>query len=305
MRALGKVTSGLVLLVVLGAGAGWILSAPAVPLPDAALAGLTGDGTRGAVVFAIAGCASCHTAPDAAYSLTPVLAGGQRFASDFGTFIAPNISPDPVNGIGAWSDAQIINAAQRGVTPDGRHLYPAFPYVSYGRSSLQDMLDLVTFWRTLPAADTPSQAHQVGFPFSIRRAVGLWKVLFDSSDFVVQGDLTPEQTRGRYLVEALGHCAECHTPRNILGGLSRGEWLGGAPNPSGDGRIPNITPGRLTWSEADIAEYLKSGFTPEFDTAGGEMAEVVKNTGQLADADRAAIAAYLKIVPAITPAAAP
>ena len=99
---MGKVTSGLVLLVVLGAGAGWILSAPAVPLPDAALAGLTGDATRGAVVFAIAGCASCHTAPDAAYSLTPVLAGGQQFASDFGTFIAPNISPDPVNGIGAW-----------------------------------------------------------------------------------------------------------------------------------------------------------------------------------------------------------
>lgn len=304
MRALGKATSGLALLVVLGAGAGWVLSAPAVPMAETALAGLTGDATRGAVVFAVAGCASCHAAPDAAYSLSPVLAGGQTFASDFGTFIAPNISPDPVNGIGAWSDAEIINAAQQGVTPDGRHLYPAFPYVSYGKASLQDMLDLVTFWRTLPTADTPSQPHQVGFPFSIRRAVGLWKVLFDTSDFVVQGDLTPEQIRGRYLVEALGHCAECHTPRNILGGLDSSHWLGGAPNPSGDGRIPNITPGRLTWSESDIAEFLKSGFTPEFDTAGGEMAEVVRNTGQLSDADRAAIAAYLKIVPAIAPAPA-
>jgi mono/diheme cytochrome c family protein len=302
---LGKVTSGLALLVVLGAGAGWVLSAPAAPLDADMLDGLSGDPVRGATVFAIAGCASCHTAPDAAYSLTPVLAGGQRFASDFGTFLAPNISPDPDNGIGGWTDLQIIGAALHGVTPDGSHLYPAFPYGSYGKASLQDMLDLVTFWRTLPPDATPSQPHEVSFPFSIRRAVGLWKLLFGGAQFVVQGDLTPEQTRGRYLVEALGHCAECHTPRNALGGLARGEWLAGAPNPSGEGRIPNITPGRLTWSATEIAEYLKSGFTPEFDTAGGDMAEVVKNTGQLTDDDRAAIAAYLKIVPAIAAPAVP
>lgn len=302
---LGKGLNGLVLLIAFGAGGSWVLSAPAAPLPDSALAGLAPDATHGATVFAIAGCASCHAAPDAAYSLTPVLSGGEKFVSDFGTFIAPNISPDPVLGIGGWSDAQIISAAQHGVTPDGSHLYPAFPYASYNKASLQDMVDLVAFWRTLPASDSPSQPHQVGFPFSIRRAVGMWKLLFDSSDFVVQGDLTPDQIRGRYLVEALGHCAECHTPRNVLGGLSRGAWLAGAPNPSGDGRIPNITPGGLTWTEAQIAEYLKSGFTPEFDTAGGAMAEVVKNTGQLSDADRAAIAAYLKIVPAIASPATP
>jgi mono/diheme cytochrome c family protein len=301
---LGRLTTGLALLIVLGAGGAWVLSAPAAPLPDSALAGLTPDASRGATIFAVAGCASCHSAPDAAYSLTPVLAGGEAFASDFGTFVAPNISPDPDQGIGGWTDAQIISAVQHGVDDEGSHLYPAFPYASYNKASLQDMVDLVAFWRTLPAADTPSQPHQVGFPFSIRRAVGMWKLLFNSTDFVVQGDLTPEQDRGRYLVEALGHCAECHTPRNVLGGLSRGQWLSGAPNPSGDGRIPNITPGGLTWSEGEIAEYLKSGFTPEFDTAGGAMAEVVKNTGQLADEDRAAIAAYLKIVPPIVSAPA-
>ncbi|NCO87460.1 MAG: cytochrome c, partial [Rhodobacterales bacterium] len=135
-------------------------------------------------------------------------------------------------------------------------------------------------------------------PFNIRRAVGLWKVLFRSDAFVVTGALTPQQARGRYLAEALGHCGECHTPRNALGGLDRTRWLAGAPNPSGEGRIPDITPGRLQWTEAGIAEYLKSGFTPDFDTAGGEMAEVVRNTARLTDADRAAIAAYLKIVPA-------
>ena len=299
---MGKLTTGLALLIVLGAGGAWVLSAPAAPLPDSALAGFTADATRGATVFAVAGCASCHAAPDAAYSLTPVLAGGEAFASDFGTFIAPNISPDPVQGIGSWTDAQIISAIQHGVDDGGSHLYPAFPYASYNKASLQDMVDLVAFWRTLPASDTPSPPHQVGFPFSIRRAVGMWKLLFNSTDFVVQGDLTPEQTRGRYLVESLGHCAECHTPRNALGGLQRGQWLSGAPNPSGDGRLPNITPGGLTWEAGQIAEYLKSGFTPEFDTAGGAMAEVVKNTGQLSDEDRAAIAAYLKIVPAIASA---
>ena len=299
---MGRLTTGLALLIVLGAGGAWVLSAPAAPLPDSDLAGLTPDASRGATIFAVAGCASCHSAPDAAYSLTPVLAGGEAFASDFGIFIAPNISPDPVQGIGSWTDAQIISAIQHGVDDQGNHLYPALPYASYNKASMQDMVDLVAFWRTLPAADTPSQPHQVGFPFSIRRAVGMWKLLFNSTDFVVQGDLTLEQDRGRYLVEALGHCAECHTPRNVLGGLSRGQWLSGAPNPSGDGRIPNITPGGLTWSEGEIAEYLKSGFTPDFDTAGGTMAEVVKNTGQLADEDRAAIAAYLKIVPAIVSA---
>ena len=299
---MGKKLNVLGVVVVLAAGGAWVLSAPAAPLPDSALADLTPDAVHGATVFAIAGCASCHAAPDATYSLTPVLAGGEKFVSDFGTFIAPNISPDPVHGIGTWTDAQIISAAQHGVADDGSHLYPAFPYSSYNKASLQDMVDLVAFWRTLPASDSPSQPHQVGFPFSIRRAVGMWKLLFDSTEFVLQGDLTPDQTRGRYLVEALGHCAECHTPRNILGGLSRGQWLSGAPNPSGTGRIPNITPGGLSWSEGEIAEYLKSGFTPDFDTAGGAMAEVVKNTGQLADADRAAIAAYLKIVPAIVSA---
>lgn len=299
---MGKLTTGLALLMALGAGAAWILSAPSAPLSNSALAGYIPDAARGATVFAIAGCASCHTAPEAAYSLTPVLAGGRAFVSDFGTFIAPNISPDPVQGIGAWTDAQIISAIQLGVTPDGRHLYPAFPYGAYNKASLQDMVDLVAFWRTLPASDTPSQPHQLSFPFSIRRAVGLWKLLFNSTDFVVQADLTAQQDRGRYLVETMGHCAECHTPRNALGGLSRGQWLSGAPNPSGEGRIPNITPGGLTWEAGQIAEYLKSGFTPEFDTAGGAMAEVVKNTAQLSDEDRAAIASYLKVVPAIASA---
>jgi mono/diheme cytochrome c family protein len=161
------------------------------------------------------------------------------------------------------------------------------------------MLDLVAYLRTLPADATPSGAHELGFPFNIRRAVGGWKLLFASDQWVLADAPTPQVERGRYLVEALGHCAECHTPRNALGGLNRSDWLAGGPNPDGEGTIPNITPGKLTWTENDIAYYLETGFTPDFDSVGGSMAHVVRNTARLTPEDRLAIAAYLKAVPAV------
>ena len=280
----------------LAIGAGWFLTRP-MPLADDALDGLTANAERGAVVFAAAGCASCHTAKDGPDDL---LMGGKRFASPFGTFIAPNISTDPVHGIGDWSDIQLASAIVAGVSPEGTHLFPAFPYTSYNKASLQDVVDLITHLRTLPASDAPSAAHEISFPFNQRIALGPWKALFASDDWVLTTVNTPQVERGRYLVEALGHCAECHTPRGALGGLKRDQWMAGAANPSGEGRIPNITPGALDWSEADIAAYLQSGFTPSFDSAGGEMVAVIKNTSQLTDQDRAAIAAYLKAIPAIS-----
>jgi len=299
---MGRLLRWTALIVVVGAAVGWFVTGPD-SLDPARFEGLTGDVARGATVFAAAGCASCHTAPDAGPDADgvalPVLAGGRSFASAFGTFVAPNISSDPDVGIGAWTDGDILTAIMRGVGPDGAHLYPSFPYTAYGRASPQDMLDLVAYLRTLPADATPNQPHQLAFPFNIRRAVGAWKLLYRRDDWTVQGDLTDQQARGRYLSEALAHCGECHTPRNALGGLQPGQWLAGAPNPSGQGRIPNITPGALQWTEGQIAEYLKSGFTPEFDTAGGEMAAVVRNTSRLSDDDRLAIAAYLKVVPPV------
>lgn len=288
----------LVFLGLVGAGAAWVLTGPDA-LAEDTLAGETADAARGQLVFAAAGCAACHSAPEpqADDDGAPILSGGRRFASDFGTFIAPNISTDATHGIGGWSDMEIANAVMRGVSPAGAHYYPAFPYDAYAKASPADIADLIAYLRTLPAAAQPSPAHEVGFPFNIRRAVGMWKLLFRSDEWVLTGDLTPEQERGRYLVEAQGHCGECHTPRNLLGGLQRDAWLGGAAHPSGEGRIPDITPGRLRWSQIEIADYLSSGFTPEFDTAGGEMALVVRNTAQLPAEDRMAIAAYLKAVP--------
>ena len=229
-----------------------------------------------------------------------MLSGGQRFASPFGTFIAPNISTDPTHGIGGWSLADFASAVTRGVSPQGRHYFPAFPYNAYNKMQMQDLADLKAFMDSLPASTAPSQAHEVGFPFNIRRSLGGWKFLFENTDWVIAGDLTEAETRGRYLAEALAHCGECHTPRNALGGLKRGAWLAGAADPSGKGHIPNITPGKLDWSEEDIVAYLTSGFTPEFDSVGGHMVRVVENMARLPESDRAAIAAYLKRVPAMS-----
>jgi len=283
-------------VILLGGITGWSVTTPR-PLTGADVPARAGDPVNGEAVFWAAGCAACHAAPEAEGEARLVLAGGRAFASDFGTFYAPNISPDATAGIGGWRERDFLNAVMRGVSPEGQHYYPAFPYGSYGRANVEDIQDLWAFLQTLPADATPSRAHDVGFPFSIRRALGAWKRLYQDDDWVMAGDLEPELDRGRYLVEALGHCTECHTARTALGGLRRDLWLMGAPNPSGDGRIPDITPARLTWSASDIANYLRDGFTPDFDVVSGSMVEVVGSLSNLPDTDRAAIAAYLRALP--------
>lgn len=296
MYTILRVLALLVILGVVGLAGFWVFTMPR-QLPADTFVDLEGDPEQGETVFWAAGCASCHSAPDAQEEDRLVLAGGRAFLSDFGTFHAPNISPSDA-GIAGWTLDDFGNAMMRGVSPSGTHYYPAFPFTSYVRAAPQDVADLFAFMQTLPPSDVEDVDHDVGFPFSIRRTLGGWKLLFFREDWVMQ-DLPEDLARGRYLVEALGHCAECHTPRNALGGLDKTRWLGGAPSPDGKGSIPNITPGALDWSEADIAAYLKTGFTPDFDSAGGEMAEVVQNMSHLSDADVAAIAAYLKAVPKV------
>ena len=293
-----RITRLLLILFLFGGGVFWLLTRPST-LPSDAFAGITGDATRGEPVFWAAGCASCHMAEGAAGDAQLMLTGGKKFPSDFGTFLAPNISPDPTLGIGGWDLPMFANAIMRGVTPDGQHLYPVLPYAAYNKMALQDVADLKAFMDTLPASATPSLPHDLSFPFTFRRGLGLWKLLFIKTDGIVTGDLPAPAARGRYIAEALAHCGECHTPRNIGGGLTRAAWLSGAPNPSGKGTIPNITPGKLTWSEDEIVEYLTTGFTPDFDSVGGLMTHVVENMARLPETDRQAVAAYLKAVPAI------
>lgn len=283
-------------LAIIGFAVLWWITMPARE-SEAALAGLSGDAAQGESVFWAAGCASCHAAPGAEGEARLVLSGGLGFDTEFGTFHAPNISPDPEAGIGSWTLADLANAMRHGTAPDGAHYYPAFPYTSYARADLQDIADLHAFLQTLPPSSEPSLPHEVGFPFNIRRSLGGWKFLFANEDWVMPAN-GEEITRGRYLVEALGHCGECHTPRNALGGPDYSRWLQGAPSPDGKGRIPALTPDALAWSELDIAAYLSTGFTPEFDSAGGEMADVVLNLAHLPESDLRAIAAYLKSLPA-------
>ncbi len=292
-----RVLSILGVLALGGATFGWWITGPS-PLPLATFDGITGDATRGEMVFTAAGCASCHMAPGAEGEAELVLAGGQRFPSDFGTFVAPNISPSE-QGIGGWSVADLGNALMRGVSPEGAHYYPALPYASYAKLRPQDVADIHAYMQGLPPSDVQSAPHELGFPFNIRRSIGGWKLLYLNTDWVLDGDLTPEEARGREIVEALAHCGECHTPRDALGGMDTGRWLAGAPNPSGEGNIPDITPGKLTWSEGEIVTYLTSGFTPDYDSVGGHMAHVVENMAKLPQSDRQAVAAYLKAVPAV------
>lgn len=292
MRRLMSYAAGLALVA---AAVMWWLSRP-VPVPDDLTVGLQPDLAHGEQVFWAAGCASCHVDPEAGDDDRPVLSGGARFPSPFGTFLAPNISPS-LQGIGGWSAQDLANALVAGISPDGAHYYPALPYTTYVRMTGQDVVDLKAFLDTLPPSPADSLPHEVGFPFNIRRGLGLWKLVNLDPGWVLADAPTPESERGRYLVEALGHCGECHTPRDVTGGLDRSRWMAGAPNPSGKGRIPAISSSQLDWPAKDIAYYLETGFTPEFDSAGGHMAKVIRNTARLTPADRDAIAAYLKALP--------
>ncbi len=290
--------------IAVAAGAGfWLLTGPdrleASEIADVE----AGDATRGETVFWAGGCASCHAAPGADGEQRLQLGGGLELSTEFGTFVAPNISSHPEDGIGAWSEEDFLNAMMRGVSPDGRHYYPAFPYTSYARMDPQDVADLFAFMKTLPAVEGEAGEHKLGFPFNIRRGLGLWKAQhLDSDPILTLPDNAPEELlRGRYLVEGPGHCGECHSPRDFSGGIKRDEWLAGAVSAEGDGVVPNITPGDDGiggWSQSDIAFYLESGFTPDFDSVGGAMVSVQKNMAQLDDTDRQAIAAYLKAVEA-------
>ena len=280
----------------------WLITQPST-IPADALPDHTGDAVAGERIFWAGGCASCHATPvdgrRAKGADKLVLGGGMTLESPYGTFHVPNISPH-ADGLGGWTELDFVNAMLRGVAPDGRHYYPSFPYGSYAKMRIEDVIDLKAFIDTLPAVAGTAPDHELGFPWNTRRGVGAWKRLYLDADPVVEVTASDAEL-GRYLVEGPGHCGECHTPRDSLGGLVESRWLSGAPNPEGKGRVPDITPGASgigDWSAADIEYYLEQGFTPEFDTVGGPMVAVQENMAELTKQDRAAIAEYLKALPA-------
>ena len=205
------------------------------------------------------------------------------------------------DGIGGWSEADFVTAVTKGVSPAGTHYFPAFPYTTYQHAKLEDLRDLFAYLKTLPPVSGKAPDHQVPFPFNIRRNVGIWKLLFlDGKPFTPDPARSAQWNRGAYLVNSLGHCAECHSPRNFLGGIIASQRFAGGPNPEGKGWVPNITQkGIDDWSEKDIAYFLETGQTPDGDSIGGSMGRVIKNTALLSAEDRAAMAVYLKSLPAV------
>jgi len=294
----------LLVLVALAGAVFWFVTIPAT-VRASALPAYAPDLANGKTMFYAGGCASCHATPEQE-DLTR-LGGGRELKSPFGSFYPPNISSDATDGIGNWTEAQFVTAMWKGTSPAGRHYFPAFPYTSYQHMKLADVRDLFAHLRTLPAVQGKPRDHDLRFPFNIRRTVGAWKLLYlDGKPFTPDPAQSEQWNRGAYLVNAPGHCAECHSPRNAIGGIIERQRFAGGPSADGENMVPNITQAGIdTYSAGDIEEILATGTNPDGDNVGGDMAAVVRNTSQLTQDDRAAIAAYIKSLPPVEGPKAP
>jgi mono/diheme cytochrome c family protein len=254
---------------------------------------------RGAYLFDVGDCASCHTDKK---NNGEALAGGRALTTPFGIFYGPNITPDPKDGIGQWSEADFHRALRDGKGLHGENLFPVFPYPSFSGMSDEDIGALYAYIRAQKPVAQPDKPHEVKFPFGQRFLLGFWRMLYFSP-----GPLQPvagqnaEWNRGRYLSEAVAHCQECHTPRNFLGGLKTGRAYAGNPDGPDGQKAPDITSDPDTgigkWSLGDIETVLESGQTPDGDFVASGMGEVVDGTGKLTVADRHAVAVYIKSLP--------
>jgi mono/diheme cytochrome c family protein len=249
---------------------------------------------NGRTMFLAGGCAACHMTPKQTDATR--LGGGLGLHTAFGEFYVPNISSSRKDGIGAWSEAQFVTAMTDGTAPAGSHLYPAFPYPSYRHMRLDDVRDLFAYLKTLPPVAGRARPHELKFPFDIRRTVGVWKLLFlGGKGFTPDPKQSAQWNRGAYLVNGPGHCAECHSPRNALGAIVESRKFDGGPSPTDQGGVPSIRQDKLSdWSVDDIVGTLTTGDTPDSDRVGGPMVDVVRNISRLSDADRRAMAVYIK-----------
>ena len=252
---------------------------------------------RGQYLTYAGGCISCHT--EDADDAVP-LAGGRAMETPFGTFYSPNITPDEEAGIGGWSEGDFVNAFWEGVSPDGEHYFPSFPYTAYTGVSREDLLAIRAYLMSLEPVSNESPEHDLAWYMDTRLAAGGWKALnFEPARFEPDPERDQQWNRGAYLVRHLGHCGECHTPRSATGVLVADEEFAGSE--FGDEHIPNISSHRVDgigrWSLSDIEYFLDIGMLPDGDFTGSSMVAVIEdNTSKLTREDRLAIAAYMKSV---------
>ena len=271
-------------------------------VPSPALAGLffllfsaacfaQGDAKRGEYLAKAGGCLGCHTEEN---EKAVRYAGGRALKTPFGVFYGPNITPHPQAGIGRWTEADFVRAMREGRRPDGANYYPAFPYTSFTLISDSDLRDLWAYLRALAPSDRKSEPHELGFLYRWRFLLTFWKWLFfNPGPFVPDPAQNAQLNRGRYLITALGHCGECHTPRNFMGAPKRSQFLAGAKDVA-----PNLTPTRLKkWGDSDLRNFLTTGLTADGDVPAKEMGEVITNTtSQLTPEDLNAMIAFLRVV---------
>src|SRR5690348_12894021 len=275
--------------VVLGAALSFLLPAAAATIDKQDFDQVE----RGRYLAVASDCAACHTVPGSGHDF----AGGRAIETPFGLLLAPNITPDPLTGIGAWTNDEFVNALTRGTGRHDERLYPAMPYTYYTKLSRDDALAIRAYLNTIPAVQNAVKSNQLPFPLNIRTGLMAWDALFFTAGaFKPNPNKSAEWNRGAYLVEGPGHCGMCHTPKNFLGADDTGNALQGgvlqgwfAPDLTGDPRR-----GLGSWSADDIVAYLKTGHN-RISFATGPMSEVISDsTSHMTDADLKAIAAYLK-----------
>ncbi len=254
---------------------------------------------HGEYVFRISGCGHCHSADDG-----EPLAGGRALETPFGTFYTPNITAHQSAGIGAWSNDDFRQALRHGISPDGNDYYPAFPFTSYTQLRVDDIDAMFTYIRSRPVSDRPNQDHDLAWFLRWRIAARAWKWLFfTATDFQQQAGHSDQWNRGAYIAEAMGHCQECHSPRNLFGALDSAMAYAGTPDGPDDELVPNITPHKTTgigdWSRGELNEFLKFGELPNGEYAVGSMEPVLEGTNYLTDQDRDALTEYLLALPPI------
>jgi mono/diheme cytochrome c family protein len=283
----------LALIAASGLLAFWVLSAPH-PYVAADIPQHIPDLENGKLLYNIGGCISCHASEaDAA-----VPAGGKPLPTPIGVLYPPNLTPDPETGLGTWSNVDFVNAMQKGLSPSGSHLIPAFPYTSYAHMKVEDVLDIKAYLDSLPPVKNAAKPNEVFALPVVRRGLGVWQLIgLDHTKFADDPNQTASWNRGAYLVGSIGHCGECHTPRTILMTSDKSKLFQGGPHPEGKGKVPSLRDlaGRSRYKDAkDLVLAFQNGEELGYDKmSSGGMGEVRKNIAKLPEADIAAIAEYV------------